>query len=96
MAQPPPWLLGKGRARLLPAAAVLLFVVGVLAQSAESLTIEQTAEWQACVANPAGCTYLVLGDRGLTGSIPASIGDFVNLVAVCVLLCSKPIFVHDS
>ena len=80
----------------MPAAAVLLFVVGVLAQSAESLTIEQTAEWQACVDNPAGCTYLDLSDRGLTGSIPASIGDFVNIRVMCVLLSSKPIFVHDS
>lgn len=67
-----------------PRIALLAVVVGIVGQGAEALTIEETAEWQACARNPSGCTRLDLEDRGLTGSIPASIGDFVNLEFVYV------------
>lgn len=38
-------------------------------------TIEDTVEWKACVANPKSCTTLDLYNRGLTGTIPAAIGN---------------------
>lgn len=76
---------------VLPRIALLAVVVGIVGQGAEALTIEETDEWQACVRNPSGCTRLDLEGRGLTGSIPAAIGDFVNLervyVSGCLRLC---------
>lgn len=97
-AQPLPNLSGKDRATVasvLPRIALLAVVVGIVGQGAEALTIEETAEWQACVRNPSGCTILGLSGRGLTGSIPASIGDFVNLrfvyVSGCLRLCLNPL-----
>ena len=45
-----------------------------------TLTIEETDEWKACMRYPRGCRALDLRKRGLTGSIPASIGTFVNLI----------------
>ena len=66
------------------AIALLAVVVGIVGQGAEALTIEETGEWQACVRNSSGCTELFLSSRGLTGSIPAAIGDFVNLRVVYV------------
>lgn len=86
-AQPLPRLSGKERATVssvLPRIALLAVVVGIVGQGAEALTIEETGEWRRCVRNPSGCTELHLNDRGLTGSIPASIGDFVNLRLVYV------------
>lgn len=56
-----------------------LFIVGTFAGRGESLTIEETGAWKACVRNPSGCTVLALQSKGLTGSIPAAIGDFTNL-----------------
>ena len=41
--------------------------------------IEETYEWKVCIRSPSRCTRLFLASRGLTGSIPASIGTFVNL-----------------
>ena len=76
---------------VLPRIAFLAVVVGIVGQGAEALTIEETDEWQACVRDPSGCKRLFLRNRGLTGSIPASIGDFVNLwdvyVSGCLRLC---------
>ena len=77
---------------VLPRIALLAVVVGIVGQGAEALTIEETDEWQACVRNPSGCTILGLSDRGLTGSIPASIGDFVNLRFVYVSGCRRLCF----
>lgn len=57
----------------------LLLLVGIFAHTSDAETIEDTAEWKACIANPAGCTVLNLGGRGLTGSIPAAIGGFYNM-----------------
>lgn len=59
-----------------------LFIVGTFAGRGESLTIEETDEWKACVRDPSGCTVLNLWSKGLTGSIPAAIGDFTNLEQV--------------
>lgn len=59
-----------------------LFIVGTFAGRGESLTIEETNEWKACVRDPSGCTVLNLWSKGLTGSIPAAIGDFANLEKV--------------
>lgn len=56
-----------------------LFIVGTFAGRGESLTIEETDEWKACVRNPSGCWQLILDYDRLTGSIPAAIGDFTNL-----------------
>lgn len=93
-AQPLPRLSGKDRATVssvLPRIALLAVVVGIVGQGAEALTIEETGAWQACVRNPSFCRTLVLSGRGLTGSIPASICDFVNLqkvyVSGCLHLC---------
>lgn len=93
-AQPLPRLSGKDRATVssvLPCIALLAVVVGIVGQGAEALTIEETDAWKACARNPSGCTVLWLLGRGLTGSIPASIGDFVNLrevyVSGCLRLC---------
>eukprot|EP00729_Bicosta_minor_P010500 gene10500-16350_t len=61
--------------------ALLLFV-GISTQGAESLTLEETDEWKICVAIPSGCFSIDLKNRGLTGSIPASIGQFTNLQIV--------------
>lgn len=78
-------------APVLPRIALLAVVVGIVGQGAEALTIEETREWQACVRSPSGCTMLDLPGHGLTGSIPAAIGDFVNLeivyVSGCLRLC---------
>ena len=46
------------------------------------VNVLDTSEWKACVANPVGCTKLDLSFRGLTGTIPESIGDFTNLQVV--------------
>lgn len=59
-----------------------LLIVGTFAGRGESLTIEETDAWKACVRDPSGCTRLNLWSKGLTGSIPAAIGDFTNLGAV--------------
>lgn len=94
-AQPLPRLSGGERATVssvLPRIALLAVVVGIVGQGAEALTIEETGAWQACVRNPSGCTTLYLGNRGLTGSIPASIGDFVNLWIVYVSGCLRRCF----
>lgn len=80
-------------ASVLPRIAFLAVVVGIVGQGAEALTIEETGEWQACVRNPSRCTRLVLSDRGLTGSIPAAIGDFVNLERVYVSGCLRLCFI---
>lgn len=45
----------------------------------EIVTVEDTDEWKACVANPTSCTVLDLQSHGLRGTIPSTIGDFVNL-----------------
>lgn len=79
-------------ASVLPRIALLAVVVGIVGQGAEALTIEETYQWQACVRNPSGCTTLYLRNRGLTGSIPASIGDFVNLREVYVIICLRLCF----
>lgn len=74
----PPSLPVSGQARLMP--GVLLLAVGVLAQGTVSLTIEETPEWKACVANPKGCKQLnFMAYSGLEGKIPPSVGDFINL-----------------
>lgn len=87
---------------ILPRIALLAVVVGIVGQGAEAsgfgsgsgvaLTIEETDEWQACVRNPSGCVRLWLNGRGLTGSIPAAIGDFVNLESVYVSGCLRRCF----
>lgn len=84
---PPPLLLKKERPRRRCTAAsqpvlLLSVVVGILAQGADSVTIEETSEWQTCVRSPTRCTTLDLTARGLTGTIPSSIGTFVNLKTV--------------
>lgn len=77
---------------ILPRIALLAVVVGIVGQGAEALTIEETDEWKACVRNPSGCTELYLYGQGLTGSIPAAIGDFVNLETVYVSGCLRLCF----
>lgn len=94
-AQPLPRLSGKERATVasvLPRIALLAVVVGIVGQGAEALTIEETGAWKACVRNPTGCRTLYLPGHGLTGSIPAAIGDFVNLEVVYVSGCLRLCF----
>ena len=55
--------------------AVLLFV-GIFTVGGEALTIEETDQWKRCLDF---CTKLSLHRKGLTGTIPESIGDFTNL-----------------
>lgn len=73
----PPTTLAMPKALL-----VGLLIVGTFAGRGESLALEDTGEWRACVRNPSGCTRLDLDAKRLTGSIPAAIGDFTNLVEV--------------
>jgi len=54
---------------------------------AATLSIEDTEEWQICVSsksagNEGECGSLVLPDRGLVGSIPATIGKIKNLQVI--------------
>eukprot|EP00241_Pyramimonas_parkeae_P012671 CAMPEP_0114254602 /NCGR_PEP_ID=MMETSP0058-20121206/17077_1 /TAXON_ID=36894 /ORGANISM="Pyramimonas parkeae, CCMP726" /LENGTH=286 /DNA_ID=CAMNT_0001368853 /DNA_START=143 /DNA_END=999 /DNA_ORIENTATION=- len=62
------------------AAQMLVFLAS--AKSATSATVQQHDDFQSCVAAPDDCTYLLLDDNQLTGSIPSELAALTNLTSM--------------
>ena len=76
--------MGMGTRASVVRQILLLITLALSAVRCGRQTLEENKKYQACQANPPGCTSLSLPAARLTGSLPSQLGLLTALDYLCV------------